>query len=248
MSVCKNSKIPNYIEAIGKEAFFGCKNLTSITIPNSVTSIGESAFYGCEKLISITIPDSVASIGEGAFSGCTGIKSLFIPQSVTLIENNIIDGCSELETISVEEGNPNYRSDGNCLIRIADNALMSVCKSSKIPDYIEVIGKEVFRHIRQYPNLVIPQNVTKIEEGAYEYCWFKSVIIPEGVIYIGTRAFFDPFRHLETFTFSDPHGWFLMTEEDNQGDPIDDKLLSDPKSAAEFIKNLKIGSYLCKKG
>ncbi len=114
--------IPYGVTFIEKRTFFGCNNLTSITIPNSVTSIGESAFKGCGKLTSITIPNGVTSIGESAFSGCTGIKSLFIPKSVTSIENNIIEG-NELEELSVEEGNPNYRSEGNCLIRIADNTL-----------------------------------------------------------------------------------------------------------------------------
>ena len=32
---------------IGRDAFYKCTGLTSITIPNSVTSIGYSAFYDC---------------------------------------------------------------------------------------------------------------------------------------------------------------------------------------------------------
>ena len=40
-SVCKT---------IGKQAFYGCTSLTSVTIPDSVTSIGEKAFYDCTKL------------------------------------------------------------------------------------------------------------------------------------------------------------------------------------------------------
>ena len=32
---------------IGKDAFYNCDALTSITIPNSITSIGEEAFYYC---------------------------------------------------------------------------------------------------------------------------------------------------------------------------------------------------------
>lgn len=40
--------VRNYeVIAIGKDAFFDCSSLTSITIPESVTSIGEEAFYGC---------------------------------------------------------------------------------------------------------------------------------------------------------------------------------------------------------
>ena len=35
------------VTSIGKEAFFFCSSLTSVTIPNSVTSIGNSAFAYC---------------------------------------------------------------------------------------------------------------------------------------------------------------------------------------------------------
>ena len=35
------------VVGIGKEAFYDCRGLTSITIPNSVTTIGDGAFSGC---------------------------------------------------------------------------------------------------------------------------------------------------------------------------------------------------------
>ena len=35
------------VTSIGKEAFYLCSSLTSVTIPNSVTSIGAGAFYQC---------------------------------------------------------------------------------------------------------------------------------------------------------------------------------------------------------
>ena len=50
-------------------AFYGCKDLISVTIPNSVTTIGRYAFKGCSSLTSITIPNSVYKIGSSAFYG-----------------------------------------------------------------------------------------------------------------------------------------------------------------------------------
>ena len=68
--------ISNAVTSIGKQAFWKCKNLTSLDIPNSVTSIGESAFYGCLGLTSVRLPSSVSSIGQSAFGECRSLQSV----------------------------------------------------------------------------------------------------------------------------------------------------------------------------
>ena len=40
------------------------EEIKDLVIPNNVTSIGKYAFYGCSDLTSITIPESVTEIGE----------------------------------------------------------------------------------------------------------------------------------------------------------------------------------------
>ena len=58
------------VTSIGRDAFYNCSGLTSVTIPNSVTSIGYSAFEDCTGLTSVTIPNSVSKIKNYAFYGC----------------------------------------------------------------------------------------------------------------------------------------------------------------------------------
>lgn len=66
--------IYNNVTSIGKKAFCGCTNMTTVTIPNCVTSIGKHAFEGCFCLTYITIPNSVTSIDDEAFDECSFLK------------------------------------------------------------------------------------------------------------------------------------------------------------------------------
>lgn len=69
------------VTSIGKNAFFRCEELTSVTIPGSVTSIGDGAFFLCTDLTSVTIPESVTYIGKNAFYGCTKLISVYYAAS-----------------------------------------------------------------------------------------------------------------------------------------------------------------------
>ena len=98
---CKNSSIPSSVNSIGRCAFSGCYDLTSIDLPNSIESIGEEAFEGCTNLYFITIPSSVTSIGNGAFYECWNLSSIDIPNSVTSIGSTAFCYCRGLSSVNI---------------------------------------------------------------------------------------------------------------------------------------------------
>ena len=51
--ICGCFSIPDSVTSIGRHAFSGCSNLTSIEIPDSVTSIGSETFLGCKGLTEV---------------------------------------------------------------------------------------------------------------------------------------------------------------------------------------------------
>ena len=64
-------------KTIAYQAFYGCKELTTIVLPDGVTGIGEWAFYNCTSLISIAIPESIKTIGYYAFQNCNSLVYVF---------------------------------------------------------------------------------------------------------------------------------------------------------------------------
>ena len=89
---------------IGRNAFYNCTKLTSVSIPSSVTNIGAFAFKNCTSLTNATIPDSVTSIREAAFESCTGLASITIPGSVTSMGELTFSGCTGLTNATMADG------------------------------------------------------------------------------------------------------------------------------------------------
>ena len=74
---CNSTEIPNTVEVIGAQAFYGLLKLTNITIPSSVTTIEYQAFAYCKKFNgTIDIPKSVTNVANNAFAniGSTGYQ------------------------------------------------------------------------------------------------------------------------------------------------------------------------------
>lgn len=171
--------IPSSVTSIGQAAFDCCLNLTSMTvaagntfydsrdncnaiietatntliagcvntiIPNTVTSIGNEAFSRNYSLTSIDIPTSVTTIGDYAFSGCISLTNIDVPSSVTTIGPGAFSSCWGLTKMSVDSGNNKYDSRGDCnaIIETESNTLIAGCVNTTIPNTVTTIGFGAF--------------------------------------------------------------------------------------------------------
>jgi hypothetical protein len=196
--------IPDTVTNIGSEAFFFCKNLTSVTIPNDVSSIEDFAFDSCQNLRQVTIPNSVTSIGEGAFAGCQNLKQVTIPNSVTNLGSVAFQYCHFLTNVTIGSGVTSisqsvFQSCGsltcvtipNSVTSIGDYAFWSCHNLAKveIPNSVTNIGEMAFSYTA-LTSLTIPNSVTSISVGAFEECSsLTSVTLGSSVTSIGGSAF-----------------------------------------------------------
>lgn len=180
------------VETIEYGALGMCENLSSVTLSSTIKTIGGSAFYSCESLSFITLSNGLLEIGSFAFS-MTGLTSVNIPASVETIGDNPFMWCENLTTITLDSKNTNFEIINSCLVDIVNKQIIIDLDYSNIPtnsEKVTTIGTYVFASLTGATNLKIPNNITKLDEGAFAYCEkIISVEIPVGLTEIIAYSF-----------------------------------------------------------
>lgn len=81
--------LPETINYVGENAFYGCRSLENINIPN-VTYVGDNAFNGCINLNNISLGQDLSYIGDKAFNSTLYLYGLSSNNSDFVIINNIL--------------------------------------------------------------------------------------------------------------------------------------------------------------
>ena len=198
--------IPNNVTSIGENAFSGCTSLTSIDIPNGVTNIGENAFSGCISLTSICIPNSVTTIGHLAFGNCPNLTYFIFPEnylsetlpySTEYIETiywntiNFIGSFDDYQFINDYTshtyhglGHTYWESNYRYVFNYSITTIIFGNKVQSIPD-------QLCSGLKGLTEVIIPNSVIKIGDGAFEYTSLTTVTIPESVTEMGASVFYN---------------------------------------------------------
>ncbi len=90
--------VPDYITAIGDNAFYHSTRLNTISLPEGLTYIGNEAFNECLNLSWMNMPDTVKFIGKEAFCLCDFHRFTF-PKSLSFIGRDALHGFQLLSVI-----------------------------------------------------------------------------------------------------------------------------------------------------
>lgn len=191
--------IPNTVMTIGYNAFSSCgkldyntfdnayyignennpymvlveaknKNITTCEINNNCRFIYDEAFEDCKDLWEISMPNNIVGIGHDAFWGCYSLKSITIPESVLYTGESPFfwSGLSKIEIKSIE-------------------SLCNIKMESRLTDATH----QLYINGQLITDLIIPDGVKNIGNGAFANCSLKTVVIPNSVTSIDCGAFFE---------------------------------------------------------
>ena len=176
------------VASIGENAFKGCIAIESVTIPSTVEYIGKSAFEGCSKLTNVPLPNSLGCIADKAFSGCTALSVVTIPSGVRSIGSEVFMGCTALTKVLGCSGLTNI-GPGAFMGCTALNAIAGN-NGVVIPKNVSRIEEYVFKGCSSLKTLTLHDRVTTICKYAFLNCTaLKSLSIPTSVKSFGYNAF-----------------------------------------------------------
>ena len=177
--------IPAYIgglpvTTIANSAFYNNTNLTSVTISECITTIEKNAFYHCTNLSEIyfnatlmnNLPSSDMSYGFGNLGKDTDGVKVVIGKNVTRIPASLFNSWED------QYSNESH-SNKITSVEFEDG---SICAT---------IGNWAFANCTSLTNIIIPNSVTSIGDGAFNSTSLTGVTIPDNVTSIGDGAFFN---------------------------------------------------------
>lgn len=140
------------VTCIGEMAFFGCREIATLTLPSSINSIGPNAFLGCTKMTAVNIGDISDWYGitfangfsnplanaHSLFVGGQKITDLVIPEGMTVLSDNMFAGCD--------------------------------ITSVTFPSTLTTIGQLCFYECKSLTDVTLPPSVEFLRTSAFDSC------------------------------------------------------------------------------
>ena len=128
--------VPDSVETINAQAFYGNALLQAVTLSNSVKVLGAEAFLDCQALKSVTLGTGLEVIEKSTFKNCQALESITLNSGIKLIDSNAFYNCKALATVTLN----------NDLAEIGATAFYGCDALSEvtIPQSVKMVGERCF--------------------------------------------------------------------------------------------------------
>lgn len=189
----KKIVIPDSVEVIDWQAFYGCSALEEVVFGKNLRVIEVSAFCECSSLQEVSLPESLEEIGLSAFSKCN-LKGVYIPKNVKGIGWKAFENNRRFKKIEISPDNPYLYVRNNCIFDKGDDILLGAVGKYEIPNdgSVKIIARSAFHQDRSIVDLQLPEGLEVIEDAVFDECVnLRSVRFPSSLTKIGAAVFGD---------------------------------------------------------
>lgn len=201
----RSINLSNALDWIGDHVFYGCDSLTEINLPATVTHIGRGAF-GSSGIIAVNVDpanttyksaDGVVFNLSGSYLRCypSGREGAYtIPDGVLVVDEYAFDGAEKLTSITISES----------VVTLMEYSFRNCTSLTEvnIPATLEAIYGNVFQGCTSLTTFNVEEGseyfkeengmLIRLKKSELLFCPTNvtgTVTIPDGVAWIGSRAF-----------------------------------------------------------
>ena len=153
-----------------------------------VKEIYNGAITKNDTVESVTIPDSVETVRS--FHNCPNLRRVYIGAGVREISFMAFTD-NDLHEVIISPENPYFVCRNSCVIEVATKTIVFGYRGAVIPDdgSVERIMDFAFCDMKGIDSIVIPEGIKYIGGHAFEGCEFKSIVLPKSLEYLSTHVF-----------------------------------------------------------
>lgn len=166
----------------------------SYTVPSTVKEISNYAFYGNRSLKNVIFcEEGLERIAHSAFSCCSNLTEISIPKTVSEISVTAFIA-SGLTNVAVHPDNPYFSSVDGVLFNhgVTELILYPAERTERkytVPSTVTAIGEQAFSRAYDLEEIILPEGLLSIGERAFDSGNKLTMSFPNSLEYIGKNAF-----------------------------------------------------------
>ncbi len=169
--------LPKTLVKVGEKAFFGCRNITSITFEDGsvCTEIESGAFSGCSKITELILPPQLKTIANDALTSCGSLTRLVLSASMTDFDPELIKDCNSLTALEVDPNNPSIKGIDGVLFTKDGTELVFYAPTREeteyaVPEGVTVIASRAFANNKNLKKVILPKSLMVLESYTFDSC------------------------------------------------------------------------------